>query len=573
MATTNIQVAVRVRPFLPFEAGSKSCIDVLPGVGDGDGGVGGVGGKGGEECHDEPRRQQPLSRGRSVRIGSSVANKDAHTFTFDRCFGGSATQAEIYDDLIQPLLSSCLEGYNATALAYGQTGAGENFAIDFILCVVAAFCLHSFWMRYWTYTFIFSPWGYNIGKTYTTLGPATVAPDFFAPQNSDHKHGYEYDAVGILPRALRDLFVRLEQKRRFLNGEIADDEPVDPFVIDDNNMDGDSNHSSEIGLGIKATKSPKPKKRPSNNGTVNNSDHEHRTRRPFEYQVKLQFLELYGEEIRDLLTTPSSSSSQLPKIVIRDSSGGDAEALGATSVPVSTAQEAMVCLTRGMLRRVTGATSMNAESSRSHAIMSVMIEQVTRSSVDGEEDGGGLEESVVVLRKSKFNFVDLAGSERSKRTNAKGQRLREGININKGLLVLGNVISALASGDSKFVPFRDSKLTRLLRGSLGGNHKTLMIACASPSLKNSEESLNCLRYANRAKNIQNSVILNVDPHSKLVDALRGQVVSKLFAISFSAGRDEFYFSHALLRSCARIKDGFGWRAVENLESWWWQGGH
>jgi len=348
--------------------------------------------------------------------------------------------------------------------------------------------------------------------------------------------------VGILPRALRDLFVQLEQKRRLLNGEIADDDPVDP-ADDVNNVDGDSTHSSEIGLGIKATKSPKPKKRPTNNGTVNNSDHEHRTR-PFEYQVKLQFLELYGEEIRDLLTTPSSSSSQLPKIVIRDSSGGDAEALGATSVPVSTAQEAMVCLTRGMLRRVTGATAMNAESSRSHAIMSVMIEQVTRSSGDGE-DGGGFEESVVVLRKSKFNFVDLAGSERSKRTNAKGQRLREGININKGLLVLGNVISALATGDSKFVPFRDSKLTRLLRGSLGGNHKTLMIACASPSLKNAEESLNCLRYANRAKNIQNSVTLNVDPHSKLVDALRGQVVSKLFVKSFAAGRDEFCILHAL----------------------------
>ena len=349
--------------------------------------------------------------------------------------------------------------------------------------------------------------------------------------------------MGILPRALRDLFVQLEQKRRLLNGEIADDDPVDP-ADDVNNVDGDSTHSSEIGLGIKATKSPKPKKRPTNNGTVNNSDHEHRTRRPFEYQVKLQFLELYGEEIRDLLTTPSSSSSQLPKIVIRDSSGGDAEALGATSVPVSTAQEAMVCLTRGMLRRVTGATAMNAESSRSHAIMSVMIEQVTRSSGDGE-DGGGFEESVVVLRKSKFNFVDLAGSERSKRTNAKGQRLREGININKGLLVLGNVISALATGDSKFVPFRDSKLTRLLRGSLGGNHKTLMIACASPSLKNAEESLNCLRYANRAKNIQNSVTLNVDPHSKLVDVLRGQVVSKLFVKSFAAGRDEFCILHAL----------------------------
>jgi kinesin family protein 4/21/27 len=95
-----------------------------------------------------------------------------------------------------------------------------------------------------------------------------------------------------------------------------------------------------------------------------------------------------------------------------------------------------------------------------------MIEQVTRTFT--EEEG-----EAVVVRKSKFNFFDLAGSERQKRTNAKGQRLKEGININKGLLTLGNVISALGSGEKgKFVPFRDSKLTRLLRGSLGGNHKT-----------------------------------------------------------------------------------------------------
>jgi kinesin family protein 4/21/27 len=236
-------------------------------------------------------------------------------------------------------------------------------------------------------------------------------------------------------------------------------------------------------------------------------------KRTFEYTVKLQFLELYGEEIRDLLTT---STKQQQKIVIRDAAG-DAEVLGATEVPVSNAQMAMVCLTRGMLRRVTGATAMNAESSRSHAIMSVIVEQISRSS--SEIDG-----DAVTVQSSKFNFVDLAGSERQKRTNAKGQRLKEGININKGLLVLGNVISALALGDkAKFVPFRDSKLTRILRGSLGGNHKTLMIACASPSHKNAEESLNCLRYANRAKNIQNKTVVNVDPHSKLVNVLRGQV--------------------------------------------------
>ena len=339
------------------------------------------------------------------------------------------------------------------------------------------------------------------GKTYTTLGPAT-SPDFFNQQNGV-KHSQEYDAVGILPRALRDLFLQLQRKRQTL----CEQEGANPAAPanDENNVAVNEKDS----IGIQPTKSPTPKRK--------SSDSNANRKEPFEYHVKLQFLELYGEEVRDLLTTTSSQA----KIRIRDT-GGDAEALGATAVSVATAQEAMVCLTRGMLRRVTGATAMNSESSRSHAIMSVHVEQIART------DGGGEGEAVVV-RRSKFNFVDLAGSERQKRTNAKGQRLREGININKGLLVLGNVISALASGDEKkFVPFRDSKLTRLLRGSLGGNHRTLMIACASPAQKNAEESLNCLRYANRAKNIQNVATVNVDPHSKLVNALRGQVVSTSF---------------------------------------------
>ena len=520
VTTTNIKVAVRVRPFLPFEAGTTSCIDVLPGT---------------DEGPASPLTSSPssLSRGRSIRIASSIANRDAHTFTFDQCFSGAATQSEIYDDLIQPLLSSCLEGYNATALAYGQTGAG---------------------------------------KTYTTLGPNNIVnPEFFNPQttnSSDGSHSHEYDAVGILPRTLRDLFTQLEQKRRSLNVgevEVSDNDENSPAAL----LSPDSNRSSESDnerFGIIATKSP-ARKRPtmvgsSDGSKSNNNDSNNKLlQRPYEYQVKLQFLELYGEEIRDLLATPAAlqrqqQQQQTTKIVIRDSAG-DAEALGATTVSVANAQEAMVCLTRGMLRRVTGATAMNAESSRSHAIMSVMIEQSIRgsgsSSTKEEKDEkkgdsrGGVDDdpaSVVVLRKSKFNFVDLAGSERSKRTNAKGQRLKEGININKGLSVLGNVISALASGNmNTFVPFRDSKLTRLLRGSLGGNHKTLMIACASPSLKNAEESLNCLRYANRAKNIKNVVTLNVDPHSKLVYALRGQVVSEIVIVAYLQS-----FSHLIAYS-------------------------
>ena len=123
-----------------------------------------------------------------------------------------------------------------------------------------------------------------------------------------------------------------------------------------------------------------------------------------------------------------------------------------------------------------------------------------------------------------------------KKTNATGQGVKEGININKGLLVLGNVISALASQGNKkgnHVPYRDSKLTRLLKGSLGGNHKTLVVACVSPSGSNTDESLNTLRYANRAKNIQNKAVINMDAGSKLIADLRlqlGAMASELLRV-------------------------------------------
>lgn len=146
-ATTNIQVAVRVRPFLPAEAGSKSCIEVLPGDDQADLSIGGgVGG------------QSRLTQGKSVRIGfhrhqghhphdghtQGGGHSEGHTFTFDKCFSGHATQVEIYQTLVVPLLTACLDGYNATTLAYGQTGAGEANYVDFN---VAAFGFSGFWMH------------------------------------------------------------------------------------------------------------------------------------------------------------------------------------------------------------------------------------------------------------------------------------------------------------------------------------------------------------------------------------------------------------------------------------------
>ena len=126
---------------------------------------------------------------------------------------------------------------------------------------------------------------------------------------------------------------------------------------------------------------------------------------------------------------------------------------------------------------------------------------------------------------AKFHFVDLAGSERAKKTGATGSVLKEGININKSLLALGNVIAALTGEDNKIkhVPYRDSKLTRILQDSLGGNSRTSMIACCSPAESNYEETLNTLKYASRARNIENKPIINRDPASQQIVELRLQV--------------------------------------------------
>ena len=235
--------------------------------------------------------------------------------------------------------------------------------------------------------------------------------------------------------------------------------------------------------------------------------------------VRLSFLEIYGELIRDLLA-PSTN----PKLQIRDFGNDEPVVVGATHHVIQSSAQAMRLLRQGMLKRVTGSTAMNATSSRSHAILTLHIEQQQQTSTTSSNHND--ESSYTQIKRSKFNFVDLAGSERIKRTQAEGQRRKEGIDINKGLLVLGNVISALGDPTKigrTFVPYRDSKLTRLLKGSLGGNHKTLMIACVSPSSTSLEESLNCLRYANRAKNIQNNAVVNVDPTSQILGPLRDKV--------------------------------------------------
>ncbi|KAJ2235117.1 hypothetical protein GGI13_008625, partial [Coemansia sp. RSA 455] len=304
-------------------------------------------------------------------------------FTFDYVFSPEVSQEQVYDDAIGPLVDQFVQGYNATILAYGQTG--------------------------------------------------------------------------MVPRAIGAIWSSLEAKS---------------------------------------------KRHPA-----------------FTYSLDVSFLELYNEDLVDLLnprspTAGGSGGGRGP--TIREDSRGNMVLVGVERKLAAGEDDIITYLHQGALSRTTASTDMNHTSSRSHAIFTIYLTQQDRRSslILSNGSAAGLEASELdsgMSIVSKIHFVDLAGSERIKRTGAAGDRAKEGISINAGLLALGNVISALGSmtvapgGTSAgaggppprrgtmHVPYRDSKLTRLLQDSLGGNSQTLMLACISPSDRNSPESLNTIR--------------------------------------------------------------------------------
>ncbi|KAG0241566.1 Kinesin-like protein kif21b [Actinomortierella wolfii] len=240
----------------------------------------------------------------------------------------------------------------------------------------------------------------------------------------------------------------------------------------------------------------------------------------FEARIYVSFLELYNEELIDLLNPEPKNKRE--QITVREDGLGGISWHGVKEHEVKSPQELMDWLQRGSYGRTTASTDMNQASSRSHAIFSVVLRQQRAEEPEQPEKEEAEQSTAVVTRNSterplkklhsKFHFVDLAGSERLKRTRAVGDRAKEGISINSGLLALGNVISALGdeSRRASHVPYRDSKLTRLLQDSLGGNSATLMLACVSAADVDANETLSTLVYANRARNIRNRVVINQD---------------------------------------------------------------
>uniref|UniRef100_G1RLY9 Kinesin family member 7 n=1 Tax=Nomascus leucogenys TaxID=61853 RepID=G1RLY9_NOMLE len=222
--------------------------------------------------------------------------------------------------------------------------------------------------------------------------------------------------------------------------------------------------------------------------------------------VHVSYLEVYKEEFRDLLEVGTASRD----IQLREDERGNVVLCGVKEVDVEGLDEVLSLLEMGNAARHTGATHLNHLSSRSHTVFTVTLEQRGRAPSRLPRPAPGQ------LLVSKFHFVDLAGSERVLKTGSTGERLKESIQINSSLLALGNVISALGDPQRRgsHIPYRDSKITRILKDSLGGNAKTVMIACVSPSSSDFDETLNTLNYASRAQNIRNRATINWRPEAE-----------------------------------------------------------
>lgn len=226
-----------------------------------------------------------------------------------------------------------------------------------------------------------------------------------------------------------------------------------------------------------------------------------------QFLVRASYLEIYNEEIRDLL-----SKNPKNKLDLHEKPDSGVYVRDLSYFAVKNTQEIQDVMTIGQKNRSVRETNMNAHSSRSHSLFTITVER-SEIGADGKPH----------IRVGKLNMVDLAGSERLAKTGATGDGLKEATKINLSLSTLCHVISALTDPKSTYIPYRDSKLTRLLQDSLGGNTKTVMISNIGPADYNYDETMNTLRYASRAKNIQNKPRINEDPKDALLREYQDEV--------------------------------------------------
>ncbi|KAM3140267.1 hypothetical protein pb186bvf_007623 [Paramecium bursaria] len=256
-----------------------------------------------------------------------------------------------------------------------------------------------------------------------------------------------------------------------------------------------------------------------------------------QFLVRASYLELYNEEVRDLL-----SKNYKNRLEIRENPDTGVYVKDLSKFMIESSTELREKLVHGKENRAVGATAMNLDSSRSHSLFQIIVE--TNEVVNGESH----------VRMGKLNLVDLAGSERQSKTHATGDRLKEAININQSLTTLGNVISALIDNKTNFIPYRDSKLTRLLQDSLGGNTKTVMIANIGPADYNYDETISTLRYAHRAKQIKNKPKINEDPKDATIRSFQEEIQKLKAQLEASVGGGGAMGQEVIVQKIVKVKN-------------------
>ncbi|GAA0148903.1 microtubule binding motor protein [Lithospermum erythrorhizon] len=379
----NIRVYCRVRPFLPGEANSVTTVGSLD-----DGNI-------------------------TIISPSKYGKKSRKTFTFNKVFGSSAAQVEVFSDT-QPLIRSVLDGYNVCIFAYGQTGSG---------------------------------------KTYTMSGPNDITDE----------------SAGVNYRALGDLFLISEQRKDLIA-----------------------------------------------------------------YDVSVQIIEIYNEQVRDLLATDGSNKRYPFKI--RNNSHNGINVPDANIVPVASTSDVIGLMNLGNKNRAIGSTAMNDRSSRSHSC--VMVHVQGRDLTSGS------------LIRGCMHLVDLAGSERVDKSEAVGDRLKEAQHINKSLSALGDVISSLSQKNAH-VPYRNSKLTQLLQDSLGGHAKTLMFVHISPEPDSLGETISTLKFAERVSNVELGTA-KVNKDSSEVRELKEQISTLKVALARKDG-DSGHHQYSISKNPERFR--------------------
>ncbi|QCD98258.1 kinesin family member C2/C3 [Vigna unguiculata] len=363
-----------------------------------------------------PGQSNHLSAVENIDDGTLTVNipskngKGRRSFNFNKIFGPSATQAEVFLDM-QPLVRSVLDGYNVCIFAYGQTGSG---------------------------------------KTYTMTGPKEI---------TEKSQGVNY-------RALSDLFLIADQRKD-----------------------------------------------------------------TFQYDVSVQMIEIYNEQVRDLLVT-DGTNKRYP-LPIRSSSQKGLSVPDASLVPVSSTIDVIELMNLGQRNRAVGATALNDRSSRSHSCLTVHVQ--------------GRDLTTGAILRGCMHLVDLAGSERVDKSEATGDRLKEAQHINKSLSALGDVIASLAQKNSH-VPYRNSKLTQLLQDSLGGQAKTLMFVHISPESDAIGETISTLKFAERVATVELGAA-RVNKDSSDVKELKEQIASLKAALARKEGESE----HSLCSSSEKYR--------------------